>query len=101
MKKWFDKTLTVTRDVWLTDDDGNKITTEEQEVGTIDCHIQQISEEKAAAMEMEYRSTFYLYTDVDADIETGDQVGNYTVKDVKTLSTGRIRNNHKRAVVQQ
>ncbi len=104
MKSWFDKTLEIKRDEWTEAPDGTPLTTGKQEKADIKGHIQQASPEFAEAMQMEYRKTFILYTDYNADIKEGDNVIdddiNYTIKGLQRFSHEKVGNPHTKAILQ-
>jgi hypothetical protein len=101
INKWFNQELTVKRDSWITDDDGNKLYTKEEDKGTISGDIQQASPEFAEAMQMDFRKTYILYTGIDEDIQEGDKIDNYTVKGLQRFTHPRMKNDHIKAILQR
>ena len=105
MNTWFDTTFTVARNEWIEADDGTKLITEDVAKDSIDGNLQQASPEFAEAMQLEFRKTFVLYTDYDADIQEADKLTTggvtYTVKGVQRFSHDKVGNPHTKAVLQK
>ena len=102
IEDWYNDTLTVYRQVEITDEDGNVVGTQEQEVGTVTGDLQQIDEEKAESMGLSF-SNPYMFRCSNSDIEKGDVLKRdgkeYGVSGIKELNHAKMDNNHLQVIL--
>lgn len=105
MYNWFNTTLTLTRDEWVTDSDGNNLYSEKGEVGTIRGSLQQVDAKQAELLNLTFGKTYAFYTLPDEDIKEGDTLKDgddvYKVEGVRKHEHPRMKNGHLKVILQK
>ena len=105
MYNWFNTTLTLTRDQWVTDNEGNKTHSEKSEVGTIKGNLQQADAKQAELLNLTFGKTYNFYTRPDEDIKEGDTLKDgddvYKVEGVRKYEHPRMKNAHLKVILQK
>lgn len=73
INKFFDKTFTILRKEWTTDDDGYQSSVDD-EVGTFKGHLQQATPQLAVNMRMNFTTTFSVWCPPNTDVRLGDTI---------------------------
>lgn len=79
INNFYNKSFLVLRDVWKTDEDENEYT-EQEEIGTVQGHLQQANQEMIERFGLNFQTSYSLWCDVNSDIKISDQLENEDYK---------------------